>query len=42
LYGLTDININKVANLALTGISSDILMIGGSTTNNGLPIPENI
>jgi hypothetical protein len=36
LYGLTDININKVK-LALTGISSDILMIGGSTTNNGLP-----
>jgi hypothetical protein len=37
LYGLTDININKVAPVALTGISSDILMIGGSTTNNGLP-----
>jgi len=36
LYGITAVNINKVAASALVGLSKDILMIGGSTTNNGL------
>jgi hypothetical protein len=36
LYGLIDVNINKVAPSLLTGTTKDIMMIGGSTTNNGL------
>jgi hypothetical protein len=42
LYGLTDININKVAPSALTGISSDILMIGGVQLTTDYLILENI
>jgi len=36
LYGVSNVNINKVSSSVLVGTTKDIMMIGGSTTNNGL------